>query len=183
MKTNVSAVKRTLNVANKSKKATSARTNKINAIVKNDAIAEAKKATKEIKREILREETEKVLSTTKKPVMKPYIADEVKADAEETKKILMIPVKKGSNVVEKEKKEKLPVVKKEKGPSVVDVLTPFIEKGKYTKKELIAMGKEKLPHLTESTLSTMLTDSKNPKYNKFAKLTEITEDGKIRFVK
>lgn len=167
------AVKRVMNVSK----------GKTNTPQQSDPIAAAKKATKEIKRQILREETEEALKENKKHVFVPFIADEVKADEKETKEILMIPVKKGSKTEKPEKKEKTVAVKKEKGPSIVDVLTPYIEKGKSTKKELIAIGKEKLPHLSESTLSTVLTDSKNPKYNKFAKLTMVTEDGLIKFVK
>ena len=179
VKANVSAMNKVKKVMNVAK----TKEEKVEKTTKKDPIVIAKKAVQEMKREILREETEKVLSSPKKRSIIPFIADDVKADEKETKEILLIPVKKVGNVEMKEKKEKTIVPKKEKGPSVVDVLTPFIEKGKNTKKELIAIGREKLPHLTESTISTMLTDSKNPKYNKFAKLTCVTEDGKIQFVK
>jgi hypothetical protein len=45
------------------------------------------------------------------------------------------------------------------------------------------IGKENLPHLSDSTLSTVLTDCKNPKYNKFEKLVKVTEKGIYQFAK
>lgn len=59
---------------------------------------------------------------------------------------------------------------------------PLIESGKYTAKELLEMAQTAFPKMTESTIRTFLTDSKNPKYNKFPKLVALTEDKKMIFV-
>ena len=65
----------------------------------------------------------------------------------------------------------------------VAYFAPLIESGKYTAKELTAMAlaEGRFPKLTESTIRTFLTDSKNPKYNKFDRLVVKTEDGKLTF--
>jgi hypothetical protein len=120
----------------------------------------------------------------KKPIKKVstvYIDPEFKATEEEEIEILKVEDFESVGKSVKEKMEKQSAVKKEKGPSLVSILTPFIEKGNKTKKELMEIGHENLPHLSDSTLSTVLTDCKNPKYNKFEKLVKVTEKGMYQF--
>jgi hypothetical protein len=59
--------------------------------------------------------------------------------------------------------------------------TPLIEKGKYTKKELIKKAQTKFPDATVAALQTILTDAKNPKYNKFDRLVIQNEDKTFQF--
>jgi hypothetical protein len=125
----------------------------------------------------------------KKPIKKVstiYINPDVQATDEEEIEILKVEDFESVGKFVKEKKEKTEkkeAIKKEKGPSLVSILTPFIEKGNKTKKELMEIGHENLPHLSDSTLSTVLTDAKNPKYNKFEKLVKVTEKGMYIFAK
>lgn len=58
---------------------------------------------------------------------------------------------------------------------------PLIAEGKYSAAELMEMAKSHFPKLTESTIKTFLTDSKNAKYNKFEKLVVVTEEKKLAF--
>lgn len=58
---------------------------------------------------------------------------------------------------------------------------PLISEGKYTAAELLKMAQDHFPKLTESTIRTFLTDSKNVKYNKFEKLVVVTEEKKLAF--
>lgn len=65
----------------------------------------------------------------------------------------------------------------------VKFLTPLIKQRKLTKVELTDMAEEEFPDVTRSTLQTMLTDAKNPKYNKFDKLVVQDEKGVMSFKK
>src|SRR5690606_11426547 len=62
---------------------------------------------------------------------------------------------------------------------------PMFEEGNLTAKELLAKALEsgKFPKLSESTLRTMITDSKDPKYNIFPKLVVKGADGKLSYQK
>lgn len=62
---------------------------------------------------------------------------------------------------------------------IVEFLTPFIEKGGYTKKELIEKAAEEYPE-QRTSIATILTDGKNPKYSKFPKLI-IQENEELAF--
>jgi hypothetical protein len=73
--------------------------------------------------------------------------------------------------------------KKSTGAERVDFLTPLIQSGKYTKAELVEKANKEFPDVSASTFQTMLTDAKNPKYNKFAKLVVQAEDGTLSFKK
>lgn len=84
-------------------------------------------------------------------------------------------------VEEKPKKKKPVKVVKNAAQLKVDFFTPFIEKGKLTKAELIEKGVKEFPKLSKSTLITFLTDAKNPKYNKFKKLIIQNEKGVMTF--
>jgi len=46
-------------------------------------------------------------------------------------------------------------------------LADLIGKGKYTRKEILEKAAEKFPEASASALLTLVTDGKNPKYNKF----------------
>lgn len=78
-------------------------------------------------------------------------------------------------------------VKKEKGPSLtskrVEFLSPLIKEGKYTKKQLLEMYMKKNKGENEVGVATLLTDAKNPKYNKFDKLVISGENGILKFSK
>jgi hypothetical protein len=50
--------------------------------------------------------------------------------------------------------------------------------GKYTKKEILEKVLEKFEGINKSTIQTLLSDSKNPKYNKLVKLT-VEDENKI----
>lgn len=65
----------------------------------------------------------------------------------------------------------------------VAFITPFIEKGKSTKAQLVEKLTAKFPDLAISSLATLLTDAKNPRYNRFAKLVVQDKDGIMSFVK
>ena len=57
----------------------------------------------------------------------------------------------------------------------------LIEEGKYTQKELVEMAMTEFPHLSKSTFQTVLTDCRNPKYNKLPKLVLRDENGILYF--
>ena len=126
-------------------------------------------------------EIEKTSKKTKKIASEPYIAEEFRANDDEKKEILAMPIESFAIASFKREKKEKNVVVKEKGPSLVSVLTPLIEEAKYTKKELVIVAVELLPHLSVSTIQTILTDAKNPKYNKFEKLVVIDENGILKF--
>lgn len=60
-------------------------------------------------------------------------------------------------------------------------LESLISTGSCTQKELVEMVHGSYPDVKETTINTMITDSRNPKYNKLSKLTTKTADGKIKF--
>ncbi len=161
---------------------------KIRQKTKNDEdVTKIAKITKQsLQREALKEASNATVKVKRSATYEPYIAPEFKADGNEKTKILKKTaepmVVEQKKKVEKQTKKETPV-KKDKVPSLVDVLTPFIAQGKFTKKELVTIGKEKLPHLSDSTIATILTDCKNPKYNKFTALVEVTEKGIYKFKK
>lgn len=65
----------------------------------------------------------------------------------------------------------------------IEFFSPLIQSGKYTAAELVAKVNEKHPGVSESSIKTFLSDSKNEKYNKFPKLVVAAEDGKLSFKK
>lgn len=67
----------------------------------------------------------------------------------------------------------------------VSFFGPMFEEGKMTAKEILAKALESgnFPKLSESTLRTMITDSKNPKYNIFPHLVVKGADGKLSYQK
>lgn len=55
----------------------------------------------------------------------------------------------------------------------------LIDEGKHTGKEITAILLEEFPMFTKSSHSTVVSDSKNAKYNKFSRLTVMDPDTKI----
>jgi hypothetical protein len=105
------------------------------------------------------------------------------------RKQVPIPVKKDKAPKKEEKPARVKTEKKElfarKSSTMADrvaFLTPFIEKGKFTKEQLVEKAHVQFPDLAISSLQTMLTDGKNPKYNKFAKLLTQDANNVISFV-
>jgi len=65
----------------------------------------------------------------------------------------------------------------------VEYMTAFIKEAKYSKKELLEMMCKKFPQVTKAANQTILTDGKNPKYNKFEKLIVQDDNGIMSFKK
>ena len=63
---------------------------------------------------------------------------------------------------------------------LIEFLTPLIAKGKFTQKELIEKVSEKIG-MKETSTQTLLTDARNPKYNKFEKLVVKNDSGILSF--
>lgn len=74
-------------------------------------------------------------------------------------------------------------VSPKKRTGLSNYLKELIQEGKFTQKEIMTKGREKFPSLAPSTISTLLCDSKNPKYNKFDKLVVLDEKGIMKFSK
>ena len=107
---------------------------------------------------------------------------EANAAPEPEKKVKKGPVKKEAPVKAKNEKTKSKqgrVTTAER----VEYISPFVKKAKYTKKELLEMMMEKYPMVTKAANQTILTDGKNPKYNKFPKLIVQDDDGIMSFKK
>lgn len=64
----------------------------------------------------------------------------------------------------------------------IEYITPFIAEKKYTQKELVAMLNKQFPACTTAANGTIISDSKNPKYNKFDRLV-VEKEGILRFAK
>lgn len=79
------------------------------------------------------------------------------------------------------KKESPTVSKPKSGLSIF--LKGLIETGTMNQKEIATKIKEQFPQLDPSTISTLLTDSINPKYNKSDKLVVLDEKGNLKFSK
>ncbi|PWN05636.1 hypothetical protein [Rhodohalobacter mucosus] len=90
-----------------------------------------------------------------------------------------------TNTAKKTTKKKTASSKKptpKKKPMAVqarEILTPLIKKGDKTRKELKNVLIKK--GITEATANVILSDSKNPKYNKFEKLVQEDKEGKYSF--
>ena len=55
----------------------------------------------------------------------------------------------------------------------------LIAKGEFTQKEIVSKVIEKFPNYSESAINTIISDGKNPKYNRFDKLVKVVPDTKI----
>ena len=78
-------------------------------------------------------------------------------------------------------KTKKTIIRDGKCKKIVEFITPLIDEGKFTQKELAKIAIESLPEQCPLTITTLLCDCKNPKYNKFAKLVKKTENGTLTF--
>jgi len=126
------------------------------------AIIEPKKAKTTGKKETVKEpvkETKKEVA----PVAKKETAKTTPAKAEKPKKIV------GAAKVTTADR--------------IAFIAPFIAKAKYNKKELLEMMVEKWPDMPIGGHQVILTDCKNPKYNKFEKLVVSNEVGVFSFKK
>ena len=84
--------------------------------------------------------------------------------------------------VEQEPSE--PVVQKSARTAATErraFMEELISKGEFTKKEIIDKTLVKFSSISQSSVATELSDGKNPKYNKFAQLLVIDEDGIVSF--
>ena len=81
----------------------------------------------------------------------------------------------------KVEKSTAPKKKKATPAERIAFLTPLIEKGKLTQKELVEKAAAKFPEVSPSTLNTILTNGKNPKYNQFETLLKKDAEGVITF--
>ena len=68
--------------------------------------------------------------------------------------------------------------KKEPNPRIVFMET-LVAKGTLTKKEIVDQTLAQFPDISKSTISTNLTDGKNPKYCPFTKLLKIDDESKV----
>lgn len=85
--------------------------------------------------------------------------------------------------VDRPNKARVPVAIKEKTLSGYrKLIHDAISKGTFTRAQIVADVLRLFPDVKESTIRTIISDSKNPRYNKFDRL--VTEDGKgvLRFV-
>ncbi len=60
-----------------------------------------------------------------------------------------------------------------------DRIESLIEEGEHTSKEILTVLQKEFPEFTPSSHSTVISDSKNPKYNQLSKLTIMNKDTKI----
>lgn len=62
-------------------------------------------------------------------------------------------------------------------------LATLIEKGKYTRKQIMEMATNKYPDTKKQVFITLLSNGKNPKYNRFASLIVQDENKVMSFEK
>lgn len=60
-------------------------------------------------------------------------------------------------------------------------MTECIDEGGWTRAELVEATIEEVPDLAPSTIATLISDGKNPKYNRFNALLTEDEGGIISF--
>lgn len=120
-------------------------------------------------------------------INKPFIAPELNANEIEKNEILnvkqtSVPISfkpferfERAKPIESKKREKT-------GISVIDTIESLISFGKYTRKQIIPLVANVHPNLTLSTITTILTDCKNPKYNRLFSLVKCDENGNMYFV-
>lgn len=142
--------------------------------------------------DVLRESMLNILNNPAKQIVEEDeepVADIIKAKVFEKptpSKTIVVPKaeKPKAEKVEKEAKEEAaPRKRTSTTKEKVDYITPFIEKAKYKKAELVELLLDKFPDASKQAVVTVLTDGKNPKYNKFAKLLVQDTAGVLSFVK
>lgn len=133
------------------------------------------------------EETQAVIDE----LLGTYIEEDVDDDADLVDDEPVVPVQ-PSKIPKKGKEEPKPAkestpkvisekVKKSSTKEKVEFLTPFIKKGTFTAVQLLDLACEEFKDSTRSAISTIISDSKNPKYNKFHALVIKKEDGTLKF--
>lgn len=99
-------------------------------------------------------------------------------------KVLGIEIKWAEFKEEKKAKEKSKPKKQSKSSSTQEMMVEvelLLKKGKYTRKEIIEKVSKKIPDLKLTSIGTVVSDAKNPKYNKFDKLVKQNEKGILSF--
>ncbi len=89
-----------------------------------------------------------------------------------------IETKKAPSVATKEPKSAKPAANEK-----LVFLSGLISKGKLTRKEVVEQAVLKFPDASPAGLATLVSDGKNPKYNKFPKLVVENDKGLISFAK
>lgn len=97
--------------------------------------------------------------------------EEVVGDVEEV-------VEKTSPKFPKEKKE---VQKKPRSSERLAFLAPLIAENKWTRKDLVEKAMTQFPNVSKDAIQTILSDGKNPKYNRFDALIVEQENGVMGF--
>lgn len=92
-------------------------------------------------------------------------------------------VAKVAAAAENQPAESAKVEKAKKINPMIAFFEPLIQTGQHTAKELLEQAKAsgQFDSKKESTIRTLITDSKNPKYNRFPKLVIKGEGGKLSF--
>lgn len=153
----------------------------VDKIVKEQPSAIFRDITEEEVAEYYPEFIEKISTTTDPELTVPEPGNSSIADNKTSKDS-------GSSTDTREKDTHAPKPPSETPPPVSSLsgykayLESLISTGSYTQRELVEMVHGSYPDVKEATINTMITDSRNPKYNKLSKLTTKTADGKIIFV-
>lgn len=144
------------------------------------AIEDEAPEEEEVPEDAKKEEEEEEPPAKKKADKKPTVkADKGKSMKEEKP---AAPAKDIKKTEEKEDKPKAKRVFAKRTGIIAKAMVffvPLVEKGKFTKVELVEKAKAKYPEANEATLRTLLQDGKNPKYNKFPKLMYQNPETKI----
>jgi hypothetical protein len=81
---------------------------------------------------------------------------------------------------EKKSVEKKPPEKKpSKTAKAVEYMIEVIQSKEVTRKALAEMTQEEFPELAKSTITTILSDGKNPKYNRYFPTLLTTDENQI----
>ncbi len=112
--------------------------------------------------------------------------DEVIEDEEELENEGVVGKEVNEEKEKKVKSKKVKKVSKKDGKASKMTRLAFIEslisEGRYTRKEIMAKALEQFPHISKTTVHTVLSSSKNPKYTKFKRLAIEDERGVMSFV-
>jgi hypothetical protein len=141
--------------------------------VKSVNVEKTKKSNVELSektRSIERDDTGKIKSfIAVDESVKPEISDveNVANEPENLQTSVIAKIKSIAKITTEPKTPKTPKTNENKKLSLVDVMSVFLNDGVYTKQQIIDMAIEKLPHIKPVSVTTLLTDCKNPKYNKF----------------
>lgn len=81
----------------------------------------------------------------------------------------------------KSPKEKKEVQKKPRSSERLAFLAPLIAENKWTRKDLVEKAMTQFPNVSKDAIQTILSDGKNPKYNRFDALIVEQENGVMGF--